>query len=140
IRGFRLDADQYVTKPFGLLELLERVHALLRRTTRAGDGHAAGLLTFGDVTLEPARRTVTRGGKAVAISPKGFDLLMALVRRGGRVATRAELLREVWEYKSLVLSRTVDTHILELRRKLEHDPANPRHIVTVFKVGYRIEP
>ena len=139
IRGFRLDADQYVTKPFSLVELLERVHALLRRATRAGADQKSGVLTFGDVVVDPAARTVTRNGEATPLSPKAFDLLLSLVRREGRVASRMELLREVWGYGPLVLSRTVDSHIAELRRRLEDDAANPRHIVTVFKVGYRFE-
>jgi two-component system, OmpR family, alkaline phosphatase synthesis response regulator PhoP len=139
IRGFRLDADQYVTKPFSLLELLERVHALLRRGLRGDTNGSPGLMAFGDVTVDPASRTVTRGSAPVTLSPKAFDLLLSLVRREGRVATRVELLREVWGYGPLVLSRTVDSHIAELRRKLEHDAANPRHVVTVFKVGYRFE-
>ena len=139
IRGFRLDADQYVTKPFSLVELLERVHALLRRATRGGADQKAGVLTFGDVVVDPAARTVTRDGEAIPLSPKAFDLLLSLVRREGRVASRMELLREVWGYGPLVLSRTVDSHVAELRRRLENDAANPRHIVTVFKVGYRFE-
>jgi DNA-binding response OmpR family regulator len=139
IRGFRLDADQYVTKPFSLVELLERVHALLRRATRRAGDQKSGALSFGDVVVDPAARSVTRRGDAVSLSPKAFDLLLSLIRRGGRVASRMELLREVWGYGPLVLSRTVDSHIAELRRRLEDDPANPRHIVTVFKVGYRFE-
>ena len=138
IRGFRLDADQYVTKPFSLLELLERVHALLRRGMRAASDHD-DLIAFSDVVVDPSARTVTRGGSPVTLSPKAFDLLLSLVRREGRVASRVELLREVWGYGPLVLSRTVDSHIVELRRKLEADPADPRHIVTVFKSGYRFE-
>ena len=139
IRGFRLDADQYVTKPFSLIELLERVHALLRRATRAPADQKSGAIAFGDVLVDPAARTVSRRGDAVPLSPKAFDLLLSLVRRDGRVASRMELLREVWGYGPLVLSRTVDSHIAELRRRLEDDAANPRHIVTVFKVGYRFE-
>src|SRR5262245_1070779 len=141
VRGFRLDADQYVTKPFGLVELLERVHALLRREARteAAAAASAAVVSFGEVTVDPASRTVRRSGEQVFLSPKAFDLLLALVRRDGRVATRQELLREVWEYKALVLSRTVDSHIAELRRRIEADPSNPRHIVTVHKAGYRFE-
>ena len=139
IRGFRLDADQYVTKPFSLVELLERVHALLRRASRGAADQKSGALTFGDVVVDPASRTVTRRGEPVSLSPKAFDLLLSLIRRGGRVASRMELLREVWGYGPLVLSRTVDSHIAELRRRLEDDAANPRHIVTVFKIGYRFE-
>ncbi|HEX9565814.1 MAG TPA: response regulator transcription factor [Gemmatimonadaceae bacterium] len=139
IRGFRLDADQYVTKPFSLVELLERVHALLRRSTRGPAATQHGVLAFGDVTVDPAARTVTRGGLPITLSPKAFDLLLSLARREGRVASRVELLREVWGYGPLVLSRTVDSHVAELRRRLEADPANPMHILTVFKSGYRFE-
>ena len=136
VRGFRLDADQYVTKPFGLLELLERVHALLRRAA-VEQNPPAGHLAFGEIVVDPATHTVTRAGAPVQLSPKAFALLLALVRRQGRVAHRVELLREVWGYQALVLSRTVDSHVAELRRKLEADPASPRHILTVFKTGYR---
>ena len=138
IRGFRLDADQYVTKPFSLVELLERVHALLRRAGRVSEPKA-GAMTFGDINVDPAARTVSRRGDVIQLSPKAFDLLLSLIRRDGRVASRMELLREVWGYGPLVLSRTVDSHVAELRRRLEDDPANPRHIVTVFKIGYRFE-
>jgi DNA-binding response OmpR family regulator len=139
VRGFRLDADQYVTKPFGVLELLERVNSLLRRAAARGAAAAGDAITFGDVVIDTSARTVARGGVPCALSPKAFDLLLALVRRGGSVATRAELLSEVWGYGAFVLSRTVDSHIAELRRKLEDDPAEPRHIVTVWKIGYRFE-
>lgn len=140
IRGFRLDADQYVTKPFSLLELLERVHALLRRRSARSEGDGAhDTIAFGTVEIDAAARTASRSGTVVSLSPKAFDLLLALVRRGGRVASRVELLREVWGYGPLVLSRTVDSHIMELRRKLEDDPAEPRHIVTVYKAGYRFQ-
>ena len=84
-----------------------------------------------------ARPTVTRAARPVQLSPKAFDLLMALVTREGKVVTRQELLREVWGYGAFVVSRTVDSHIAELRRKLEDDPAEPAHIMTVWKVGYR---
>jgi len=133
VRGFQLDADQYVTKPFGVLELLERVNALLRRAgpTRAGVADTA--IRFGDVVVDTAARTVTKGGVPCTLSPKAYDLLLALVRRHGSVATRAELLSEVWGYGAFVLSRTVDSHVAELRRKLEEDPARPRHIVTTSR-------
>jgi two-component system response regulator MtrA len=140
VRGFRLDADQYVTKPFGVLELLERVGALLRRAgERASGGTRATTIRFGDVVVDTASRAVTRGGNACTLTPKAFELLLALIRRGGAVAGRVELLTEVWGYGAFVMSRTVDSHVAELRRKLEADPANPRHIVTVWKVGYRFE-
>jgi len=121
VRGFRLDADQYVTKPFGVLELLERVSALLRRKSRATGGAAqesAEMLRFGDVVVDVAARTVCRAGAPVTLTPKAFELLIALVKRKGSVASREELLREVWGYGAFVLSRTVDSHIAELRRNL----------------------
>jgi DNA-binding response OmpR family regulator len=128
-----------VTKPFSLIELLERVHALLRRVSREPEGDKPTQLSFGDVIVDPASRTVTKAGAAVSLPPKAFDLLLSLIRREGRVASRVELLREVWGYGPLVLSRTVDSHIAALRRALETDPTNPRHLLTVFKVGYRFE-
>lgn len=137
VRGFRLDADQYVTKPFSVLELIERIGALLRRSSRAADGPIGERIAFGRVVLDTSARTVTKDGRAVMLTPKAYELLLALIHRQGRVASRAELLREVWGYGSFVLSRTVDSHIAELRRKLEDDPGAPRHVVTVWKVGYR---
>jgi two-component system alkaline phosphatase synthesis response regulator PhoP len=137
VLGFRLDADQYVTKPFGVLELLERVGSLLRRSAARDGRHGDAQIRFGTVVVDPTARTVTRGGRPVQLSPKAFDLLMALVSRDGRVVTRQELLREVWGYGAFVVSRTVDSHVAELRRKLEDDPADPAHVVTVWKVGYR---
>lgn len=140
VLGFRLGADDYVTKPCGVLELLARVGALLRRSRIADRAGADGIERFDSVEINPASRTVTREGTPVALSPKEFDLLLALVRRRGAVASRVELLREVWGHRVEVMTRTVDIHIAELRRKLEHDPSQPRHILTVWKAGYRLEP
>ena len=141
VRGLRLGADDYVTKPFGLLELLARVEALLRRTAQPPDGPGGrgGVGRFGDVEVCAATRAVRRGGRPVALRPKEYELLAALLARRGAVASRGELLREVWGYDPAVTSRTVDTHVLELRRKLEDDPARPRHLLTVRKAGYRLD-
>jgi DNA-binding response OmpR family regulator len=137
VRGFRLDADQYVTKPFGILELIERIGALLRRSARSGPEREQ--LQFGKIVVDLASRAVTKDGVPCALTPKAYELLLALVLRRGGVATRAELLKEVWGYGAFVMTRTVDSHIAELRKKLEDDPANPKHVVTVWKVGYRFE-
>ena len=141
VRGLRMGADDYVTKPFGLLELLARVEALLRRT------HGAGAATedmrkvqrFGVIEVDPASRSVRRASQTVELAPKEFDLLLALLRAKGAVVTRLQVMREVWGYSAAVVSRTVDTHIAELRRKLEESPSSPRHIITVRKTGYRIK-
>jgi len=135
VRGLRNGADDYVTKPFALRELLARVGALLRRPRSS-----PGPLGFGGVVVDPDSHAVTRDGTPVPLRPKEYELLRALLRRAGRVATRGELLREVWGYQDCVVSRTLDTHVGELRRKLEDDPARPRHILTVRKTGYRLAP
>ncbi len=136
VRGFRLDADQYVTKPVGLLELLERVRALLRRRGAIAAGDQAPI-HFGRVVIEPASRTVTVNREPVTLTPKAYELLLALIRRQGAVATRVALLKEVWGSAGDVQTRTVDSHVAELRRKLEENAAEPVHILTVWKVGYR---
>lgn len=143
VLGFRLGADDYVTKPCGVLELLARIGALLRRSRmsdRGAHGNSDTLERFGDVEIHPASRTVTKKGEVVSLSPKEFDLLLTLLRRRGAVASRVELLREVWGHRVEVMTRTVDIHIAELRRKLEDDPSAPEHILTVWKAGYRLEP
>lgn len=138
VKGFRLDADQYVTKPVGLMELLARVRALLRRQGNA-PAEGPSRISFGEVVVDPAARTVTVGGQGVALTPKAFDLMLALIRRQGAVASRVELLREVWGTSGEVLTRTVDSHMAELRRKLEPDTDEPRHFLTVWKAGYRFQ-
>jgi len=140
VRGLRMGADDYVTKPFGLLELLARVEALLRRTHvgSAGTGDVRKVHCFGAIEVDPASRTVRRASRTVELAPKEFDLLLALLRARGAVVSRLQVMREVWGYSAAIVSRTVDTHIAELRRKLEENPSSPRHIITVRKTGYRI--
>lgn len=138
VRGFRAGADDYVTKPFGLMELIARVEAILRRGKRGEAQADERPIRFGEVRVDVRSRVVTRGSAVVTLRPKEFELLMALARRGGQLAGRLDLLKEVWGYHDEVQSRTVDTHIAELRRKLEDDPAAPRYLLTVRKAGYRL--
>ena len=137
LRGFRLGADDYVVKPFSLPELLARVAAMLRRVGERR-APATALWKFGDIEVDTGTHEVRRAGAPVALRPREYDLLLALLRREGRVATRTELLHEVWSYEPDVVSRTVDVHVVELRRKLEPDPSHPRHLLTVRKTGYRL--
>jgi two-component system, OmpR family, alkaline phosphatase synthesis response regulator PhoP len=139
VRGFRLGADDYVTKPFGLLELLARIESLLRRSA-SGSFAVVRLppVRFGEVQVDRDHRKVTRAGAVVQLTPKEYALLAALIARNSAVVAREELLREVWGYDPEVVSRTLDTHLAELRRKLEKDPHHPRHILTLPKQGYRL--
>lgn len=138
VLGLRLGADDYVTKPFGLMELMARVEALLRRTRPPAEVAAANY-RFGVVEVRTESQEVLKNGQAVVLTPKEYGLLLALLQREGAVASRIELMGEVWGHSSAVISRTVDTHIAELRRKLESDPARPQHIITVRKSGYRLD-
>jgi DNA-binding response OmpR family regulator len=123
-----------------LLELLARVEALLRRASGSrSKAKLSGPVMFGPVHVDPGTHLVTLDGEPVNLRPKEYDLLIALLRREGQVVSRAELLEEVWGYSGEVYSRTVDTHVAELRRKLEANAANPRYILTVRKTGYRIQ-
>lgn len=144
LQGFRLGADDYVVKPVGVLELIARVEAILRRAgSRPGGDNADDVsdapLSFGDVVVDPRRRTVEKAGHPVELAPLEFDLLLCLLRNQGAVVQRERLLREVWAYKNPVNTRTIDTHVAALRSKLEEHPADPRHILTVRKVGYRLQ-
>lgn len=142
LRGFRLGVDDFVMRPVGVTELHRRIDALLRRSgpdTAPPGAPAEASVRFGEIEVDVGSRTVLRGGDPVVLRMKEFELLLTLIARGGRVATRIDLLREVWGYRTWVATRTVDTHVAELRRKLETDPANPRHILTVRKVGYRLQ-
>src|SRR5256885_9545527 len=144
VRAFEIQAFDYLLKPFDVGRSVAEVKGaadFLDWIRREGvPGSADPVLSgFGDVTVDFARHQVRRAGKMAELRPKEYALLVALLKRGGRVASRLELLREVWGYAEDVMSRTVDTHVAMLRRKLEHDPAHPRHIVTVRTFGYRIE-
>ena len=140
VRGLRGGADDYLTKPFGVAELLARVDALLRRAAPDRAPEPDGPYRFGDVLVDVSRRSVHRAGSVVPVAPRELDLLIALLRAGGEACSREDLLRDVWGHRARVATRTVDTHIGELRRKLEDDPARPAHILTVRKHGYRLDP
>src|SRR5213594_3579280 len=134
VLGLELGADDYVTKPFSLRELLARVRAVLRRP---GPRQKFEEFAFGDVRVRPRGRQVFKAGREVRMTRKEFDLLVFLVEHRGEVITRERLLDEVWGYERFPTTRTVDTHVLKLRRKFEADPDRPRWILTVHVQGYR---
>jgi Transcriptional regulatory protein, C terminal len=135
------EADHHGTPDVSVVrELMARVEELLHRTRRlpaAATAGWSGTIRFGSVLVEPSTQTVLRGGQPVRVTHTEFRLLMALMRRRGAIASRIELLKEVWGAGAAVSRRAVDTHIARLRRKLEEDPANPRHILTALAWGYR---
>jgi two-component system alkaline phosphatase synthesis response regulator PhoP len=150
VAALRLGADDYVTKPFALAELLARVDAVLRRARlsgRAGSPEAveppapaASVLRFGDLIVDLASRTVTRAGQLVKLTHLEFELLSFFCRNCRRVFSREELLREVWGLRQGGQARTVDNFVAQLRAKLEQDPDRPRHLLTVRGSGYRFAP
>jgi len=133
--GLDLGADDYVTKPFSVMELLARIRALLRRTNSSKN--LPNDLSFGEVEIDFLRYVARRRGKPVEMTRKEFAILRLLGSRTGEVVTRDELLNEVWGVESYPVTRTVDNHIAGLRAKLETDPARPIYIRTVHGVGYR---
>ena len=135
LRGFGLGADDFITKPVSILELIARIRAVLRRA-HPGLESVPLWIRFGDVEVHPGTRTVRRGGREIEVRPREFDLLLALLRHQGRIVSRAELLRDVWGYHAATVSRTIDTHMAGLRQKLEDDPLAPRYFITVRSVGY----
>jgi two-component system, OmpR family, alkaline phosphatase synthesis response regulator PhoP len=140
VRGFRTGADDYVTKPFSITELLARVEALARRRVVAREprAHEAPPERFASLELSPGTHEVRHGGVLIELRPREYDLLLALVRRQGNAVSRRDLLREVWGYDDDIESRTIDSHIVELRRRLQSSAPDAVQIVTTRKVGYRL--
>lgn len=135
IVGLEMGADDYVTKPFSIKELLARVRAHLRRKTK----QVADLDTykFGDVVLEFKSYQATKGGEAIELSPREFELMKYFIQHRGETITRDRLLDEVWGYDNYPFTRTVDNHIAKLRQKVEPAPSDPQYIITVHRVGYK---
>jgi len=137
VLGLKLGADDYVTKPFGFMELMARVEAVLRRCTSSEAPQQLETYRFGDVTLDFKAHEAWKGGKAIELSPREFQLLGFFIQHRGEVVTREKLLDTVWDYNAIPFTRTVDMHIAKLRKKIEDNPADPRHVITVHRLGYK---
>ncbi len=138
VHGLDLGADDYVTKPFSVPELLARIRAIIRRIQKAKTGELPKELQFGEVSIDFKSFEARKGAEILDMSRKEFGILRFLAARAGEVITRDELLDEVWGYDQYPTTRTVDNHIALLRTKLEDDPSKPRHLITVHGVGYKL--
>jgi DNA-binding response OmpR family regulator len=136
VLGLNLGADDYVTKPFSIKELLARAAAFLRRTKKEVDD----IHEFGPYCLDLSARRLTKKGKEIELSPKEFDLLTFFIKKQGRALTRDEILNAVWGYDCIVTPRSIDRFVTTLRDKIELDPARPVFIHTIRQIGYRFEP
>lgn len=135
--GLELGADDYVTKPFSPREVVARVRSVLRRTKR--EGPPPGLIRVGELAIDLTNRNVTIEGRSVSLTPSEFDLLAALARVPGRPLTRTQLINQVYAVAYDGFDRAIDSHIKNLRRKIEPDLSEPRYILTVYGVGYKLE-
>ena len=136
IIGFECGADDYITKPFNILELKARIRAMLRRASGGAQGKAASQITVGDLTLDTEQRVAIRDGETVELTAKEYDLIELLMKNPRRVYSRENLMNVVWGYSYTGDYRTVDVHIRRLREKLEKQPAEPEYILTKWGVGY----
>jgi DNA-binding response OmpR family regulator len=137
VLGLELGADDYVTKPFGVRELLARIKAVLRRS----EGSAGGpnqIMVLGSLELDFASFTALRNGRDLTLTPKEFEIMKFLWQHRNKTVSRDDLLTNVWGYDESISTRTVDNFILKLRQKLEDDPANPKYIITIHGIGYRL--
>lgn len=137
VAGLKLGADDYLTKPFEMAELLARIEALLRRSSTLRSDRAEGTSTFGDVHIDFRSAEVYRQGERIDLSAQEFRLLCYFIRHAGATLSRDELLDEVWGYEAIPTTRTVDVHVSWLRQKLEPSPHRPRYILTVHGLGYK---
>lgn len=139
ILGLKFGADDYVTKPFSFMELMARAEAVLRRSSGAMASPASRResYSFGDVDIDFARHEASKGGVQIEMSPREYRLLEYFVEHRGEVVSREQLLDSVWEYDNMPFTRTVDTHMAKLRKKIEDVPSDPKHIVTVHRLGYK---
>jgi DNA-binding response OmpR family regulator len=133
--GLEIGADDYVTKPFSIRELLARVHVQLRRLSRQGT--ESGTYRFGEIELDFTRHQAFKKGEPLELSAREFGIMKYFIARRGETITRDQLLDEVWGYENFPLTRTVDNHIARLRQKIEENPAEPQHIITVHRIGYK---
>jgi DNA-binding response OmpR family regulator len=140
IAGLEMGADDYVVKPFSPQELVSRVRAVLRRTRRGLEAAGERPLDFGDVTIDPQTHLVTVAGKEVTLTAVEFDMLWLMAQNPRRVFSRQQLLERVWGHSEYIDPGTVTVHVRRLREKIERDPSNPVHIVTLWGVGYKFEP
>lgn len=139
VKGLELGADDYITKPFSLRELLARIKALLRRATPE-PAQSIEEARFGDVTVNFAHQKAQKGETPLELSVREFDILRLLIERQGEIVSREDFLRDVWGYDSFPATRTVDNHIAKLRQKVEDDPESPNHIITAHRQGYKFIP
>ena len=135
--GLKLGADDYIAKPFDVGELLARVAAVLRRSGKRSRD-AQEVIRIGEVELDLRRLRATKGGVPLDLSPREFEILQFLILHAGETVTREQLLHHIWGEHASLYTRTIDAHVARLRQKLETDPANPQHIITVHRIGYRL--
>jgi len=137
VLGLKLGADDYITKPFSFMELIARVEAVLRRS-QPDDPAGSSVHHFGNVVVDILRHEASKDGLALDLTPREFRLLEFFIEHQGEVVSREALLDAVWGYDTIPFTRTVDTHIAKLRKKIEDDPSNPEHLITVHRLGYKL--